>query len=65
MFDLTNGEVLSVFLFVEVLGEWIYSIDSELSSIGLDNSSSFDLIASEEVVSNEILARLVHLRFHG
>lgn len=56
--DSTEIKEFVVLLLVELLSELINTCDSELSSESLNDSLWLNLIASEVVVSNEVLPRL-------
>lgn len=63
--NLTQVKELVVLLLVEVLGELVDSSDSELSAECVDGALGLDLVAGEVVVSNEVLAWLVHCEALG
>lgn len=64
VFNLSDFEVLSILGFVEVMSELINSVNSKLPSKSINNSTSFDFIASQVIVANEVLTWLVHCELH-
>ena len=59
--NLAQWELGSVTLLVESLGRLIDTLDDEGAAIGVDVGLRSDLIASQVVVTDEVLAWLVHL----
>ena len=59
--NLAQWELGSVTLLVESLGGLIDTLDDEGAAIGVDVGLRSDLIASQVVVTDEVLAWLVHL----
>ena len=62
VFNASNIEELVVLGFIELMSEFIYSRDSENSAESIDSSFRFDFIASQIVISNEVLTRLVYCK---
>lgn len=60
--DTSNIKELVVFGFIEIMGELIDTSDTERATEGLDYSLRLNFIACQVVVSDEILARLVHCK---
>lgn len=58
----SNIKELVVLGFIELMSEFIYSSDSENSTESINSSLGFDFIASQIVISNEVLTRLVYCK---
>jgi len=61
LLDLADWELVTVLHSVEVLSEFIDASDLVDSAEGVDDTSWVDLIAGEVVITNEVLAWLVHI----
>ena len=59
--NLTEGEVVAVPLPVELLGEGIDAIDHVDAPVGVNVRRGCDLVAGQIVVTDEVLAWLVHI----
>lgn len=58
--NLSHGEIVAVSLGVEVLGESVDALNIVAASISVDGVSRGDLVGSEVVVPDHVLAGLVH-----
>ena len=59
---LAEREVVAVPLPVELLGEGIDAVDHVDAAVGVDVRGGCDLIAGQVIVTNEVLAWLVHIK---
>lgn len=59
--DVTHWEVLSISLKEVILGEFVDTLDLETSSISNQVSFAIDLIASQIMITNELLSWLIHI----
>ena len=59
--DLADGEVVPVFFCVKVLSKLVYSRDLIFAAESTDGTTWVDLVTSQVVVANEVLAWLIHV----
>jgi hypothetical protein len=58
--NFSNFEMLLILGFIEILSELINTINTELATECVNDTTWNDLITSKVVVSNEILSRLIN-----